>query len=588
MEALLSDLPPEVSEAYERILEKSKKERRTETLLQIVLAAIRPLNLDEANVALTLGLEKDRIHSHADLESYMWPKESFKDAVKNFCGLLISVHESRLSFIHQTAREFLSHRERRGNWQGRFCMTKSHGKMASICLKYLSFLDEQEPVKEIRAKCPLAQYAAQYWMDHAKLAETEKDVQDDVLKFLLENRRAFTVWGKLFDPDTPWAEYPRLVRPEMAPPLYYVSTAGLQHIAKLLLKRRVDVDEQGGAYGNALQTASRKGHKEVVRLLLERGANVNAQGAVYGSALQIACVCGNTELAELLLEKGADVNAQGGKYGNALQAACIDGSKKLVETLLERGADVNAQGGIHGSALQIASDTRNWELVELLLERGAHGNVKDPGYALHAASDAGKTRLVKLLLERGTDVNEKGGEYGNALQAASVNGHKEVAELLLEKGAYVNAQGGKYGSALQAASVEGHKEVVKLLLERGADVNTQGGWYGTAFHVASAEGHKDVVELLLERGADANKVQGSGFDIRRLSATSPPWLVGNPDLSAGSPSSPAGIPRLSFDYDNPDLFVDNLPWSAGAGNPPLPDEGPPQPASRRRSNTNCD
>jgi hypothetical protein len=60
VESLLSHLPTQVSDAYEKLLNRSKNERETRILLEIVLAAERPLTLDEANIALTLALkEKD-------------------------------------------------------------------------------------------------------------------------------------------------------------------------------------------------------------------------------------------------------------------------------------------------------------------------------------------------------------------------------------------------------------------------------------------------------------------------------------------------------------------------------------------------
>ena len=87
VEALLSGLPSEVSQAYERILERSKNELHTETLLQIVLVAARPLTLDEANAALALALKKRGFDSPAALESSMWPRENFKNTVKNLWTL---------------------------------------------------------------------------------------------------------------------------------------------------------------------------------------------------------------------------------------------------------------------------------------------------------------------------------------------------------------------------------------------------------------------------------------------------------------------------------------------------------------------
>ena len=187
IEVLLSGLPSEVSEAYEKILQRSNNELHTQTLLEIVLAAARPLTLDEANVALTMALKKGRFDSYAALESSMWPRGKFENMVKDLCGHFISVHESTLSFIHQTAREFLIHPEKKGRWQGRLDMSKAHGRMAMICMEYLSYVDEPIPVSEDRM--PLAQYSAQYWTDHAKAAETEEDVQESILDFFIKTKR---------------------------------------------------------------------------------------------------------------------------------------------------------------------------------------------------------------------------------------------------------------------------------------------------------------------------------------------------------------------------------------------------------------
>jgi ankyrin repeat protein len=43
-------------------------------------------------------------------------------------------------------------------------------------------------------------------------------------------------------------------------------------VVSLLVDKGADVNAQGGAYGNALQTASYGGHEAVVRLLRDKGA----------------------------------------------------------------------------------------------------------------------------------------------------------------------------------------------------------------------------------------------------------------------------------------------------------------------------
>ncbi|TFK32715.1 hypothetical protein BDQ12DRAFT_771472 [Crucibulum laeve] len=70
--------------------------------------------------------------------------------------------------------------------------------------------------------------------------------------------------------------------------------------------------------------------------------DINAQGGEYGNALQAAAYNSNQAIVKLLLDSGADINAQGGSYGNALQAALKNGNEAIVK-LLDSGADINAQ-----------------------------------------------------------------------------------------------------------------------------------------------------------------------------------------------------------------------------------------------------
>jgi hypothetical protein len=217
----------------------------------------------------------------------------------------------------------------------------ARGFITRVCLAYLCQLDGQCSADEIRSEFPLAQYSAQYWMDHAKPAEADKDVQERILNFLLQQQQAYAVWGELYDPDSPASENPRAFG-IMATPLYYASLAGLHFTVELLLEKGANVNARGGDYGNALQAASARGHNEVVQLLLEKGATVNAEGGKYGNALYAASAEGENGIVQQLLAKGAKVNAQGGHYGNALYAACDGGHNEIARLLLEKGANVNA------------------------------------------------------------------------------------------------------------------------------------------------------------------------------------------------------------------------------------------------------
>ncbi|KAH8647874.1 hypothetical protein BX600DRAFT_484435 [Xylariales sp. PMI_506] len=497
--ALLSDIPHGVFEAYEKILSKGH-ETQTETLLRIILAATRPLTLDEVNIALTSALKTQRFSSHMALESDLWPKVGFKNTVQNLCGLFINVYDSKLSFIHQTARDFLTHSRRQGTWQGRFSMSRSHSMLSQVCIDYLLLpgLTDIEP-----SHCLFLSYAGRNWPLH--YTSQERDAAHR------SRKDARTLCNVAGEQEEIWVYdyFRRRYRPERDwTDLALASYLGLIPVVEdILNEEEVDVNVVAEGYGTALMAAS-NGHKEIVQLLLDHGADVNIAGK-YGTALMRAAENGHKEIVQLLLDHSANVNTVG-EYTTALISAAENGHKEITQLLLDHGADVNVTG-VDGTALTVASrgkyetalmraaENGHKEIVQLLLDHGADVNTTgDYGTAtaLMVASSGGYEEIVQLLLDHGADVNTTG-DYRTALMAASSYGHKEIVKLLLDHGVW--------GTALMAASSYGHKEIVKLLLDHGADVNIEHGQYGTALTVAS-NGHKEIVQLLLDHGADVNTV----------------------------------------------------------------------------------
>ncbi|EFX04858.1 ankyrin repeat-containing protein [Grosmannia clavigera kw1407] len=378
---LLSQIPPEVSGAYEQILDKSSNKDLTMKLLQLVLAAEHPLTLDEVNIALALADSPQ--DSAAELKSALWPKGNFQTTVRNFCGLFVSVYDSKLFFIHQTAREFLLSSERDGNWKGHFALPECHSILSRVCIDYLLFPDlvehpliveDEENEKETRPS--FFEYAARYWTSHY-------NSQEDANAYKSRKDACMLCHKINIEPmDT-----------TKTSALQAASLQGQLKTIRLLIDRGANVNLQGGDYGSALQAASRNGYTEIVQILLNSGADVNLDG---GAALKAASRNGHTEIVQILLNSGADVNLQGGEYGSALQAASSFGYKEVVQILLNSGADVNLQGGEYGSALQAASIFRHKEVVQILLNSGADVNL-DGGAALKAASRKGQTEIVEML-----------------------------------------------------------------------------------------------------------------------------------------------------------------------------------------------
>ena len=363
--------------------------------------------MDEIDVALHVN-EDTSSYNNLELEG----RSRLKDILPTRYGLIISIIQSKVYFIHQTVKEFLLNttgvEPPRRTWQKSLYLEESHDIMTEICLRSITFSE----IRLDRAN-----------LCNALLPENDRDMEPNGYC----QSYVFLLYATIY-----WADYYRNT----------LNSKYLGIIARFLeiSDRRPVIGEYSRNFGTTLDAALFGGYEKIVQLLLDKGAEVNAQGGHYGNALQAALAGGHEQVVKILLDEGAEVNAQGGDYGNALHAASAEGYEQVVKILLDEGADVNAQGRRYGNALQ-------------------------------AALARGHEQVVKILLDEGADVNAQGGHYGNALHAASAKGYEQVVKILLDEGADVNAQGGDYGNALQAASAGGDEQVVKILLDNGAEVN---------------------------------------------------------------------------------------------------------------------
>jgi ankyrin repeat domain-containing protein 50 len=97
-----SRLPKAVDKAYNRILSKSRNSEKAQKILHIVVGAVRPLTLGE--MALALGVRENH-QSYSDLD----PKSEdiFCESLRDTCGLLVTIVDSRIYLLHETVKEFL-------------------------------------------------------------------------------------------------------------------------------------------------------------------------------------------------------------------------------------------------------------------------------------------------------------------------------------------------------------------------------------------------------------------------------------------------------------------------------------------------
>ena len=131
LEELLTEIPSQTFDAYKKILQRISDvdKEAAKRLFSIIVAAMRPLTLEEANVAMSIAVSKSTCTSLEALKPY--PVGDFRSTVQDMCDLLVSVHDGKLSFIHQTARAFLLQRDNEhvmqpDRWRGTVDMAAAH------------------------------------------------------------------------------------------------------------------------------------------------------------------------------------------------------------------------------------------------------------------------------------------------------------------------------------------------------------------------------------------------------------------------------------------------------------------------------
>jgi hypothetical protein len=140
---------------YDKLLRKTHRQREARRLLQIIIAATRPLTLEETCIALAFRPSfKDCKELEADL------KYPFENYVKSVCGHFVRVIHSTVYLVHQTARAFLlSHTSHDavsgyGSWQHSFSIRESNYVLLEISICYIFFvasLDVQRSSKSFES-----------------------------------------------------------------------------------------------------------------------------------------------------------------------------------------------------------------------------------------------------------------------------------------------------------------------------------------------------------------------------------------------------------------------------------------------------
>ncbi|OTA89192.1 hypothetical protein M434DRAFT_34467, partial [Hypoxylon sp. CO27-5] len=319
----IRQLPKTVEAAYDKILCRSHNQGQAKRLLHIVVAAERPLSLKE--MALALAITKDH-QEYANLG--LQGEDQFRETVRELCGLFVTIVDSKVYLLHQTAKEFLvkeqasdkpvrlEHEQNTLQWRFSLEPTESHRVLAEICIWHLLFKDFETFPAEGEC-CVFLNYSAKNWITHLQRAEINDDapIQDFLIKLFdmtPERENMWEIVGKEVLRDfhlSYWFPYPFWA-------LGWASYLGLTKVVGQLLENAAGIDPdktsppEAEYNGSAVHWAIQGGNRAVVKMLLDHGANTEIKDDEDTTPLLYATIEGDKDIVKMLLDHGADTEAK--------------------------------------------------------------------------------------------------------------------------------------------------------------------------------------------------------------------------------------------------------------------------------------
>ena len=432
----------------ERIDEK--KWKYAHLFFQCVAVASRPLRVEELAQFLSFDFEAK---STPTFQAGWRPKDPTR-TVLSMCSSLLAVVKPEgydspvVQFAHISVQEYLMSARlfKAKDKISRFHVstTPAHTLVAQACLVLLLHLDETV-TKDSLKNFPLAEYAAEYWVGHARIEDVSSKVQDGMNRLFDPSKNHLSIWVWICDPEySSWNRPKRSKRPRKAraTPLHYAAFYGLYDVAKFLIVKRLSEVNARGDKETPLHAASRRGHADIVQLLLKHGADRKTQDDDGRTPLHRASEYGQVEVARILLEHGADTETRDNLDGSPLERASMRGYVEFSRLLLKHGADANAKDNDGRTPLHLVSLVGRVGASRVLLENGADANARDADRAtsLHLAcyrtyNLEERLEVVRLLVQCGSDIHARDNRGQTPFMTATEQGNHGIMQLLLGYGA---------------------------------------------------------------------------------------------------------------------------------------------------------
>ncbi|KAK6523270.1 hypothetical protein TWF694_006159 [Orbilia ellipsospora] len=530
----LSQLPKSLNDVYNRILSRleSCDVEQARKLLQIVIAAERPLTLKEMNLALFLK-ETDKSYTNIEFQS----EKRFAEYMRSLCGLFVIITDSRVYLLHQTAKEFLVRYEAPDpglghlEWKNSLYIAECHRTLTWICIHNLGFseFDVPPPVTDeafaeyVKDRVFL-DYSAEHWTTHVRKAglESDKTAKKVVIELCCAETTRCRTWFRKY-----WASI-NTPFPNGFNSLMILSYFGLSKAAEKWLRTNRDyasISTKDRLYGrSALSWAAGNGFRDVVKLLI-RVSRRKGMWHLFSAKEQLECKdrYGRTPLfyavwnrhvgiIEMLLRAGARTDTTDSTGGTPLSYAVSGGYQEITKLLGDPGAKVDSEATTRRTLLFSAVKRRDLDATRMLLGNGnLDPNIKDSvgRRALSYAIECGDVDMIEMLIHYDAHIEARYPNDGITLVTPLIRAveikNEKIVKMLIKNGADPNATDDAGCTPLFRAIHHRNERIAESLLKkRDVDRDLPDDEGRTPLLLAATQDDESSVALLLSYGSDPN------------------------------------------------------------------------------------
>ncbi|KAL1640260.1 hypothetical protein SLS58_007076 [Diplodia intermedia] len=245
----LHDLPPDLPQTYQRILQRAISSERECTLkfiertLRWIALSMRPMSLATITEAISVEPGEKEYDNTLEIESIL-----------KSCSSLIRTINDIVSFSHFSVKEYLCQIDTGDQDLVRFTINKENDQdyLASVCLTYLllddcSTLDLQDSTACDRytAERPFYYYAALFWLGHARDSSNSQILELEFELFKPEKSDQFCLWAYTWLPQPTEFEYKGDPTEQISEvtPLHLACVCCRPKVVDNLIKKGADVNK---------------------------------------------------------------------------------------------------------------------------------------------------------------------------------------------------------------------------------------------------------------------------------------------------------------------------------------------------------